>query len=127
MEGQIITDKNHKNVEKQLKIYGTTVEVKRKYWPKFAKFIENQFMHGGDKYVLEGFDDMEATDLVCKLFEKPGFNEIKWIIKTCFKYFFRFMNFRREKDLFKIATYIFILWLKMGYHLKDEHDEDTRK
>jgi hypothetical protein len=43
------------------------------------------------------------------------------------KYIFRFKNFHREKDLLKIATYCFILWLKMGAHLQETHDEDVQK
>ncbi len=43
------------------------------------------------------------------------------------KYMFRYKNFHREKDLLKVATYCFILWLKTGGHLAETHDEDTNK
>lgn len=109
------------------KIHSTTVEVKQKYWPKFAEMNKNQFKHGGEKYALKGFPDMEATDLICKLWEEPGTDEIKWIMKTCMKYMFRFQNFHREKDLLKISTYMYIIWLKMGFHLQNTHDEDVKK
>lgn len=106
-------------------LYGTTVETKAKHFEKFAALIGDQFKHGGTKYALVGFSDMEATDLICKLWEEPGVDEVKWILKTMLKYLFRFRNFNREKDLLKIATYCYIIWLKMGWHLGETHDTDT--
>ena len=103
--------------------YGTTVEVKQANFQKFADLIGNQFKHGGDKYKLPGFEDREATDVISAVF--GGKTEYDWILGTMMKYLFRFKNFNREKDLLKIATYCFILWLKMGGHLVDKHDEDT--
>jgi hypothetical protein len=114
-------------VKEAEKIYNTDIKIKQQYFPKFSELIGNQFKHGGDKYKLDGFEGMEATDLICKLWETPGEDELKWIMKTCMKYMFRFQNFHREKDLLKIATYMFIAWLKIGGHLKAEHDEDTKK
>lgn len=104
---------------------GTTVQVKRDHFKKFAALIGNQFEHGGDKYVLPGFTDREATDVISSVFGGPS--EYDWVLGTMMKYIFRFKNFNREKDLLKIATYCFILWLKMGAHLQESHDEDTAK
>lgn len=108
-------------------LLGTTVKVKGEYFDKFSGLIKGQFTHGGIKYELEGFADMEATDLICKLWEKPGPDELKWLLKTVLKYVFRFKNFNREKDLLKMATYMYIAWLKMGFHLKESADEDTNR
>jgi hypothetical protein len=107
--------------------YGTTVEVKAANFQKFADLIGNQFKHGGDKYKLQGFEDREATDVISSIF--GGKSEFDWILGTMMKYLFRFKNFEREKDLLKVATYCYILWLKQGNHLKTEgeHDEDTAK
>lgn len=101
----------------------TTVEVKRDNFKKFADLISNQFNHGGDKYKLPGFDDREATDIISSVF--GGTTEFDWVLGTMMKYIFRFKNFRREKDLLKIATYCYILWLKQGNHLNVSHDEDV--
>ena len=103
--------------------HGTTVEVKRANWDKFASLISDQFEHGGDKYKLQGFDDREATDVISSVF--GGKSEYDWILGTIMKYIFRFKNFEREKDLLKIATYCYILWLKQGNHLIHSHDTDT--
>lgn len=105
--------------------YGTTVNVKREYWPVFGALVGGQFEHGGEKYKLPGFDDREATDVISSVF--GGASEFDWILGTMMKYVFRFKNFQREKDLLKIATYCYILWLKQGNHLKDRHDTDTGK
>jgi hypothetical protein len=105
--------------------HGTTVEVKNANFEKFAALIGNQFKHGGDKYKLQGFNDREATDVISSIF--GGESEFDWVLGTMMKYLFRFKNFQREKDLLKICTYGYILWLKMGAHLKTEHDEDTSK
>jgi hypothetical protein len=103
--------------------YNTTVEVKSKYFKVFAELIGGQFSHGGDKYKLDGFDDREATDVISSIF--GGKSEFDWILGTMMKYLFRFKNFQREKDLLKVATYCYILWLKQGNHLKETHDTDT--
>ena len=110
-----------------MKIHNTTVKTKAKFYKKFSNLLGKQFLHGGDKYKLEGFDDMEATDLISKLWEKPGEDELKWVLKTCVKYLCRFQNFHREKDLLKVATYMYIAWLKCGFHLQKTHDDDTKK
>jgi hypothetical protein len=105
--------------------HGTTVEVKNANFQKFADLIGNQFKHGGDKYKLPGFDDREATDVISSVFGGPS--EFDWVLGTMMKYLFRFKNFQREKDLLKVATYCYILWLKQGNHLSATHDEDTTK
>lgn len=102
--------------------YGTTIETKKENFHKFAELISNQFEHGGDKYKLQGFEDREATDVISSVF--GGASEFDWVLGTMMKYLFRFKNFQREKDLLKIATYCYILWLKQGNHLTVEHDED---
>lgn len=106
-------------------VYGTTVRVKQENFDKFAQLISNQFNHGGDKYKLPGFADREATDVISSVF--GGASEFDWVLGTMMKYLFRFKNFHREKDLLKIATYCYILWLKQGNHLKENADEDTNK
>jgi hypothetical protein len=104
-------------------VYNITASLKRRFWPKFEKFIRNQFNHGSIKYMID--EKMEATDWLCKL--SPGETGADWILQTICKYAARYKTCRREKDLFKIATYAFIMWLKMGYHLQDDHDEDIEK
>jgi hypothetical protein len=103
--------------------FGTTTDVKAKNFVKFAELIGGQFAHGGDKYKLQGFEDREATDVISSVFGGP--TEFDWILGTMMKYLFRFKNFQREKDLLKVATYCYILWLKQGNHLKEVHDTDT--
>lgn len=108
--------------KEEKKVWNTDIETKQKYWPKFAEFIENQFKFGGKKYQLS--NGKEITDWVCEL--SPGKTGADWVIQTICKYGGRFINLQLEQDIFKIATYAFIMWLKMGFHLKDEHDEDNR-
>ena len=107
----------------QSKVHNTTVQVKQKYFKKFSNLIENQFKHGGSKYAVPGFNDREATDIISAVF--GGDDQTDWVLGTIMKYLFRFKNFKREKDLLKIATYAFILWLKIGGHLRQSHDEDV--
>jgi hypothetical protein len=107
------------------KLYNTTVKVKRENWKKFTDLMESLILHGGDKYQLPGFEEMEATDLISASF--GGENGYDWILGTMVKYLFRFKNFQREKDLLKVATYCYILWLKQGNHLKTDHDTDTKR
>jgi len=106
-------------------VHNTTCDVKAKHFQKFADLIGNQFKHGGDKYALPGMPDREATDVISSAF--GGETQFDWILGTMMKYMFRFKNFGREKDLLKVATYCYILWLKQGNHLKVAHDEDTKR
>jgi len=76
---------------------------------KFNHWVYDQFAYGGVKYASNS--KKEGTD---ELVEDFGWN---WLFGTQAKYVKRFRNTHREKDLFKIATYFFIDWLKLGYHL----------
>ena len=98
----------------------TNITEKKEHFPKFVDLIKNQFWHGGDKYKLS--DTKEFTDGICECF--PGESGVDWVLGTCMKYLGRYKNFGREKDLLKIATYMYILWLKGGFHEEEKHDED---
>ena len=104
-------------------IWNTDVRIKKKHFSEFMKLIEDQFTHGGDKYALG--HEKEATDWVCEGF--PGDTGVDWMLGTIAKYLQRFKNFKRERDMLKIATYCYIIWLKMGYHKNKTHDTDTKK
>lgn len=105
------------------KIYNTSIKEKQAHFEKFVELVRSQFWHGGDKYALT--EDKEVTDWVCEIV--PGETGVDWVLGTVAKYIGRFKNFKREKDLLKIATYMYIIWLKMGFHLKEEHDEDIKR
>ena len=75
----------------------------------FINLVRNQFEYGGQKYAFN--DTRESTDV---LFDKHGKN---WLFGTMDKYTFRYINCAREKDILKIATYCFILWLKRGFFI----------
>jgi len=100
----------------------TNLQQKKENFNKFVELVKNQFWHGGDKYKLN--NTKEFTDGICECF--PGESGVDWILGTSMKYLGRYKNFGREKDLLKVATYMYILWLKGGYHLTNEHDEDTK-
>jgi len=66
---------------------------------------------------------MEWTDIICQM--SPGKTGFDWILQTIAKYAGRYLQFKREKDLIKIATYCYIAWLKGGYHLLKTPDDDS--
>ena len=76
---------------------------------QFVELIEDQFTYGGKKYGLNA--NRESTDV---LFDRHGKN---WLFGTVDKYTFRYSNLKRERDILKIATYMFIIWLKRGFHV----------
>ena len=104
---------------------GTNIKAKREGFDKFIELIRNQFEHGGIKYKDPDGCGREFTDLICDAF--PGDSGVDWVLGTMMKYLGRFKSFRREKDLLKVATYCYIVWLKFGFHKKeaDAHDEDV--
>lgn len=75
----------------------------------FEELVADQFKYGGTKYA--NTNEKEVTD---QLTEDYGFKGLLWCIN---KYVYRYKNLHREKDLLKIACYMFIIWLKFGYHL----------
>ena len=102
-------------------VVNTDVKTKAQHWPIFEKMIRRQFEHGGEKYKLG--EDKEITDWVCEL--SPGETGADWVLLTMEKYIGRYKSFKLERDLLKIATYAYIMWLKMGHHLDASHDEDV--
>jgi len=85
----------------------TNIKIKKELFESFCKQIEKQFTYGGTKYsaINPLFPDKESTDYIIDCF--PEFVEA-----TMMKYLLRFKTQKREEDLFKIATYCYILWLK---------------
>jgi len=100
----------------------TNIKQKKEHFNKFVKLIKNQLTHGGSKYKLN--DEKEFTDGICECF--PGETGVDWILGTIMKYLGRYKNFGREKDLLKIATYCYLLWIKGGFHKQHKHDEDIK-
>jgi len=84
---------------------------------QFFELIENQFQYGGQKYAQT--ETKEATDV---LFDDFGKN---WLFGTIAKYVKRYSNLARERDLLKISCYMFILWLKRGFHLTREGSPES--
>lgn len=77
---------------------------------RFNKLIEDQFTYGGEKYAKD--NEREATDDLFDAHSKS------WLFGTMDKYTYRYKNKERERDLLKIATYCYILWLKRGFWVK---------
>jgi len=82
---------------------------KEDYFKIFTDLVADQFRYGGVKYGDPKDKTKETTDT---LFDTHGSG---WLYGTMHKYCFRFINVKRERDLLKIATYAYILWLKRGY------------
>jgi len=82
----------------------TSLKVKKKYLPQFLKEIKKQLLCGGERYALS--EDKEMTDLVCELVGND------WILGNIIKYCGEYKNTRLTQNLFKIATYSFILYLR---------------
>lgn len=81
----------------------------------FNDLVKAQFQYGGTRYAgSTGNPQREATD---DLFD--DFGEC-WLLGTVAKYVKRFSNLPRERDLLKIACYMYIIWLKRGFHLNPQ-------
>lgn len=78
---------------------------------KFEELVADQFLYGGKKYANS--NQKEVTDI---LTEDYGLNGLLWCIN---KYVYRYENLNRVKDLLKISCYMYILWLKFGYHISE--------
>jgi len=94
----------------------TNLKVKREHIDEFCQLIKNQIEYGGKKYA-QG-KDKEATDLICE-----GFG-MEWRLGEMYKRLLRFKNIQKEYDMFKLAAECFLVWIQMGYHKNEEHDED---
>lgn len=85
----------------------------------FNSYVREQFEYGGIKYAGdESKPQREATDDLVDDFT------YLWLIGTFAKYAKRIKNVAREKDTLKIACYMFITWLKRGYHLTPQGTDE---
>jgi len=86
----------------------TNTEVKEKYLPLFENLIKEQLMGGAKKYAQS--EKREWTDLICDAVGTKQF-----IVGNILKYAGRILNGdpREEVDTSKIATYAFLLWVKL--------------
>lgn len=100
-----------------MELHDTNTKLKGEHWDTFAELIKDQWQYGGKKY--EHTEEREVTDVIVDVFG------MSWLFGTVVKYLLRFMNLHREKDLLKIACYMYITWLKCGFHEKKKHDTDT--
>jgi predicted translin family RNA/ssDNA-binding protein len=102
-----------------LKLRNTNLTVKKEQFSNFFGKIEEQLTYGGTKYANFNplFPDKEATDFIVDCY--PEFVE-----STMMKYLLRFKMQKREEDLFKIATYAYILWLK--YFTGESREENIK-
>ena len=78
----------------------------------YDEFVNDQIQYGGKKYAHS--NDREVTDVLTDIYGVLG------LLWTIHKYVYRFYNVGREKDLLKIGAYMYILWLKYGFHLAGE-------
>ena len=100
--------------------YNTNVKIKRKHFKEFVALLKDQFEYGGKKYgILANDSEKEATDIICDAWG------LDWMLGTINKYLYRFKSQQREKDLLKITTYCYIIWLKMGFQFQDKNSHDT--
>lgn len=88
-------------------VYNTGLEVKLSALPLFYERIKEQIIKGGEKYEIG--EGREATDLMMEA-------DPRWIMATIIKYAVRYLHSEHEEDLFKIATYAMLQWIKSGYH-----------
>jgi len=79
---------------------------------KYFELIKEQLFYGAKKYALKGSTSRESTDV---LFDIHG---MTWLFGTMHKYCMRFSNLKRERDLLKISTYAYLVWLKRGFFCK---------
>ena len=95
----------------------TSLKVKQEHFKEFFGEIEKQLNSGGKRYALS--DDKEMTDLVCEIAGN------QWILGNIIKYCGEYKNTGIKRNLFKIATYAFILWLK-DYEKPEIEDEGEK-
>lgn len=78
----------------------------------FNELVRQQYDYGGSKYAGDSVNSQkEATDYLVDDFT------YLWLIGTFAKYAKRFKNTSRERDLLKTGCYMYITWLKRGFHI----------
>lgn len=96
----------------------TNIKVKEENFDKFVGLLKDQLVYGAKKYTACQ-DEKEATDLLIDAFG------VEWLLGTMTKYIYRYKNLGRERDILKLATYAYLLWIIGGHHLQAKHDGDT--
>ena len=73
----------------------------------FLNILDRQFTGCATKYAFS--ENSEWTDVITMYVPY-------WVEGTILKYLGRLKVYGRERDLIKVATYCFILWIKYGLH-----------
>lgn len=107
---------------KLFKLRNTNLEIKEKHFDEFMEQIRSELVYGGSKYkpLNPAFPDKETTDYLVDAF--PEFIE-----STVMKYMMRWRNQHREEDLIKVASYMYIMWLKYFTGENAEHNKEVSK
>jgi hypothetical protein len=97
----------------------TNIKLKREYLPLFVKLMQEQLMKGAQKYANN--EKREFTDIICNAVGAKQF-----ILGTIMKYCGRILNDdpRQAEDIVKIATYAYLLWLKLYSEKEEEKNID---
>lgn len=81
----------------------------------FVQGIKDNCLQGTDKYKGDEVDQWETIDIMPKVFGSRGYTI--YILGDIFKRIMRFLNQRRERDIFKMALWLFFLW---KHHFRKE-------
>jgi hypothetical protein len=84
------------------------IPAKLKEFDAFCQGIKDIILQGTDKYAGAQKDKAETIDIIPKVLGAQGYTD--FILGDLLKRIFRFKNQRRERDIFKMACWLYLLW-----------------
>lgn len=87
---------------------------KLKGFDTFVQCMTDIILVGTDKYSGKEKDKMETIDILPQIFGEEGYRT--FVLADLTKRIFRLKNQLRERDLFKIGVWCFLLWKRYFFH-----------
>lgn len=84
----------------------------------FCMTVRQLALVGTDKYAGKEKDCKETIDIIPEILGEDGYKN--FVLGDLLKRVFRLHNQFRERDLFKIALWCYLLWLRYYYNAEEE-------
>ena len=85
---------------------------------KFCAEMKGIVLQGSDKYAGSEKDKKETVDVMVDILGKQGLK--MFVLGDMIKRIFRYKNQERERDLFKLAVWAFLLWDRLHPEIKED-------
>lgn len=78
---------------------------------EFTELMKKLALQGTDKYTGAELDKKETIDIIPDVLGEEGY--VNFVLGDLLKRIIRFKNQKRERDLLKMALWVYLLWMRL--------------